>query len=202
MAPAASAGDHGGSQGLYDSNGDSVPDTQAFTITLTGNQVTLTSLVALEHDNTNVSETLNLNGLINVVATVTATDGDNDVVTAPASTASPLSLTFDDTNPTLSITAPVTVGAAEVVEASGALGSSQATITAPTFTSSAVDGHTDVVTYALSLTGTATGLVTTTGNHPITLVSDSASQISGRYDSDGDLSLDATAFTVTGVAPG
>ncbi|TIV44633.1 MAG: hypothetical protein E5V88_34705, partial [Mesorhizobium sp.] len=45
--------------------------------------------------------------------------------------------------------------------------------------------------------GTATGLLTTVGNHPITLVADSATQISGMYDSDGDTTLDATAFTVT-----
>ncbi len=52
--------------------------------------------------------------------------------------------------------------------------------------------------YALALAGgTATGLLTTAGNHAITLVADSASQISGKYDSDGNGSLDATAFTVT-----
>ncbi|RUY19612.1 hypothetical protein EN979_37245, partial [Mesorhizobium sp. M7A.F.Ca.US.001.04.2.1] len=75
---------------------------------------------------------LDLNGLINVVATVTVTDGDADVV-SQQSTSSGLSLIFDDTDPTLSITAAVTVGPAEVVEASGAGGQSQATITPPTF---------------------------------------------------------------------
>ncbi|RVA22276.1 hypothetical protein EN933_39490, partial [Mesorhizobium sp. M7A.F.Ca.US.001.01.1.1] len=141
--------------------------------------------------------TLDLNGLINVVATVTATDGDNDVV-SQQSTSSGLSLTFDDTDPTLSITAAPVVGAAEVVEASGAGGHSQATITPPTFTASAVDGVTTNVTYALALAGgAATGLLTTEGNHAITLVVDSATQVSGQYDSDGDSVLDATAFTVT-----
>ncbi|TIV90729.1 MAG: hypothetical protein E5V85_32345, partial [Mesorhizobium sp.] len=141
--------------------------------------------------------TLDLNGLINVTATVTVTDGDQDVVSQQSSS-SGLSLTFDDTDPTLSITAAPVVGAAEVVEASGAAGQSQATITPPTFNASAVDGYTTNVTYALALAGgTATGLLTTVGNHPITLVADSATQISGMYDSDGDTTLDATAFTVT-----
>ncbi|RUW16711.1 DUF5801 repeats-in-toxin domain-containing protein, partial [Mesorhizobium sp. M1E.F.Ca.ET.041.01.1.1] len=154
----------------------------------------------LEHSNAQgVGEdnTLDLNGLINVTATVTVTDGDQDVVSQQSSS-SGLSLTFDDTDPTLSITAAPVVGAAEVVEASGAAGQSQATITPPTFNASAVDGYTTNVTYALALAGgTATGLLTTVGNHPITLVADSATQISGMYDSDGDTTLDATAFTVT-----
>ena len=188
--------------GKYDSGGLPDLDATAFTITLSGNQVTLTSLVALEHDNNPgpvpaEDNTLDLNGLIKVVSTVTVTDGDNDVVsTQSASTG--LSLTFDDTDPTLSITAAPTVGAAEVVEASGVGGHSQVTITPPTFTASAVDGFTTNVSYALALAGgTATGLLTTAGNHPITLVADSANQISGQYDSDGDTVLDATAFTVT-----
>ena len=42
--------------------------------------------------------------------------------------------------------------------------------------------------------GTATGLLTTEGNHPITLVVDSPTQISGKYDSDGN----TTTFTYTG----
>ncbi|RWD95270.1 DUF5801 repeats-in-toxin domain-containing protein, partial [Mesorhizobium sp.] len=107
-------------------------------------------------------------------------------------------INFDDDGPTLSITAAPVVSAAEVVEASGAAGQSQATITPPTFNASAVDGYTTNVTYVLALPGgTATGLLTTVGNHPITLVADSATQISGMYDSDGDTTLDATAFTVT-----
>src|SRR5262249_44820981 len=135
--------------------------------------------------------------LINVVSTVTVTDGDADVVSSQ-STSSGLSLTFDDTDPALSITAAPVVGAAEVVEASGAGGQRQATITPPTLPASAGGGFTANVSYALALAGgTATGLQTTVGNHPITLVADSASQISGKYDSDGNSSLDATAFTVT-----
>nr|WP_087575419.1 DUF5801 repeats-in-toxin domain-containing protein [Sphingomonas sp. CDS-1] len=187
--------------GKYDSDGNTTLDATAFTVTLSGTTVTLRSLVALEHSNApqGVGEdnTLDLNGLINVVATVTVTDGDNDVVSSQ-STSAGLSLTFDDTDPTLSITAPPVVGAAEVVEASGAGGQSQATITPPSYTAGAVDGQTTNVTYALALAGaSATGLLTTTGNHPITLVVDSANQISGQYDSDGNATLDATAFTVT-----
>src|SRR6266436_967892 len=173
--------------GKYDSDGNLTLDATAFTITLSGNQVTLTSLVALEHDNNQGPgeiNTLNLNGLINVVATVTATDGDLDQLVQSAATASPLSLTFDDTNPTLSITTPPSLGALEVVEASGVAGHFVATITPPTFTASAVDGVTTTIDYTLALAGAAaTGLMTTDGNHLITLVVDSPTQISGKYDS-------------------
>ncbi|RUU46208.1 hypothetical protein EOC93_04495, partial [Mesorhizobium sp. M6A.T.Ce.TU.002.03.1.1] len=187
--------------GQYDSDGDTVLDATAFTVTLSGTTVTLTSLVALEHSNApqgaGEDNSLDLGTLINVVSTVTVTDGDDDVVSSQ-SASSGLSLTFNDTDPTLSITAAPTVGAAEVVEASGAGGQRQVTITPPTFTASAVDGFTTNVSYALALAGgPATGLLTTAGNHAITLVADSASQISGQYDSDGDTVLDATAFTVT-----
>ena len=186
--------------GMYDSDGNATLDATAFTIALSGTTVTLTSLVALEHSNSpqGVGEdnTLDLNGLINVVATVAVTDGDNDAVSSQSSSTA-LSLTFDDTDPTLSITAAPVVGAAAVGEASGAGGQSQATITPPIFTASAVDGTTTGVSYALALAGaSASGLQTTAGNHPITLVANSASQISGMYDSDGNATLDATAFTV------
>jgi hypothetical protein len=107
-------------------------------------------------------------------------------------------INFDDSGPALSITAAPVVAAATVVEASGAGGQSQATITPPIYTASAVDGVTTNVTYALALAGaSATGLATTAGNRAITLVVDSASQISGRYDSDGVGGVDSTAFTVT-----
>ncbi|AZO67168.1 DUF5801 repeats-in-toxin domain-containing protein [Mesorhizobium sp. M6A.T.Cr.TU.016.01.1.1] len=187
--------------GQYDSDGNNTLDATAFTVTLSGTTVTLTSLVALEHSNApqgaGEDNSLDLGTLINVVSTVTVTDGDDDVVSSQ-SASSGLSLTFNDTDPTLSITAAPTVGAAEVVEASGAGGQRQVTITPPTFTASAVDGFTTNVSYALALAGgPATGLLTTEGNHAITLVADSASQISGQYDSDGNNTLDATAFTVT-----
>src|SRR5262249_40503712 len=187
--------------GKYDSDGNGSLDATAFTVALSGTTVTLTSLVALEHSNApqgaGEDNTLDLDALIKVVSTVTVTDGDLDVVSAQ-SASSGLSLTIDDTDPTLTITAAPVVGAAEVVEASGVLGQSQVTITPPTFTASAVDGFTTDVSYALALAGgTATGLLTAVGNHPITLVADSATQISGKYDSDGDTTLDATAFTVT-----
>ncbi len=187
--------------GKYDSDGNSTLDATAFTVTLSGTTVTLKSFVALEHSNApqgaGEDNTLDLNGLINVVSTVTVTDGDEDVLSSQ-STSSALSLTFNDTDPSLSITAAPVVGAAEVVEASGAGGQGTATITPPAYTASAVDGYTTNVTYALALAGgTSTGLQTTAGNHAITLVADSASQISGKYDSDGNSTLDATAFTVT-----
>ena len=185
--------------GKYDSDANGSLDATAFTVTLSGSTVTLRSMVALEHSNApqdgSEDNTLDLNGLINVVATVSGTDGDNDPF-SQQSTSSALSLTFNDTDPTLSITAAVAVAAAQVTEASGAGG--QATITPPTFTANAVDGQTTSTSYALDLAGAGTtSLQTTAGNHPITLVEDSGSQISGKYDSNGDTTLDATAFTVT-----
>ena len=185
--------------GRYDANGDGSLDSTAFSVVLSGTTITLTSLVALEHSNAPQGagevNTLNLNGLIEVDATISILDGDNDPL-SQTSTSAALSLTFNDTDPTLSITAPVAVGAAQVTEASGAGG--QATITPPTFTANAVDGQTTSTTYALDLAGAGTtSLQTTAGNKAITLVEDSASQISGKYDSDGNGSLDATAFTVT-----
>src|SRR5204862_302637 len=45
--------------------------------------------------------TLDLNGLINVVSTVTVTDGDSDVVSQQSATSGGLSLTFDDTDPVI-----------------------------------------------------------------------------------------------------
>lgn len=107
-------------------------------------------------------------------------------------------INFDDSGPTLEITAAPVVGAAEVIEASGVGGQDEVTITSPAFNSSAVDGKTTNVSYALSLAGApATGLLTTDGNHAIMLVADSDNLISGQYDSDGDTVLDSTAFTVT-----
>lgn len=184
--------------GKYDSDGNGSLDATAFTVTLSGTTVTLRSMVALEHDNSqggSEDNTLDLNGLIKVVATVSAPDGDSDPASAQSSS-SALSITFDDTDPTLSITSAVAVGSAAVNEASGNGGKSTVSITPPGVTAGAVDGSTTSISYALSLAGTSTGLTTTDGNHPITLVADSAIQVSGKYDSDGNGSLDGTAFTV------
>ena len=186
--------------GKYDSDGNGSLDATAFTVVLSGTTVTLTSMVALEHSNApqgaGEDNTLDLNNLINVVATVSAPDGDGDPASLQ-STSSALSLTFNDTDPTLSITSAVAVGSTAVGEATAAGGPAQVSITAPGVTAGAVDGSTTNIAYELALAGgTATGLQTTAGNHPITLVVDSASQISGKYDSDGNASLDATAFTV------
>ncbi len=81
--------------GVY--NGSNV----AFTISLSGNQVTLTSYVALEHSNAPQGEgednTLDLGSLINVIATVSVTDGDNDQIVNSSSAITPLDLTISDT---------------------------------------------------------------------------------------------------------
>ena len=85
--------------GVYN---DGVEDLVAFTISLSGNQVTLVSNVALEHENgpqDTESDDLTLDGLVNVVATVTATDGDGDVIAQDSTVSEPLSLTITDTNP-------------------------------------------------------------------------------------------------------
>ena len=92
--------------GRYDSDGVGGLDSTAFTVTLSGTTVTLTSLVALEHDNTQgggEDNDLDLSGLINLVATVTITDGDGDGTSSQSTTASPLSLVFNDTNPVITV---------------------------------------------------------------------------------------------------
>ncbi len=176
-------------QGVY--NGSNV----AFTITLSGSSVTLTSSVALEHANgpqNTESDTLNLGTLVNVVATVTVTDGDNDQIVNSVDAVSPLSLTISDTDPTLTVTGDPTFSALSVVEASGAGGSQTVQITAPTYTASAVDGYTDSVSYALStVEGAATGLQTTNGNYAITLHQVDANTIQGVYNGSN------VAFTIT-----
>jgi hypothetical protein len=171
--------------GVY-MDGEGVEQT-AFTISLDGTEITLTSFEALEHSNAQQSETvtevntLYLSEMINVVATVTVTDGDVDVVQASATAA--LSLEFEDTDPTLAITADPTVGALNVIEASLALGAVTAGITGLVYTVNAADGYTDAVSYKLALAGgtTATGLHTTDGNYDITLKFVSATQIDGVY---------------------
>ena len=151
--------------------------------------------LSLKHGNTgSFDETINLLAA-SVQMSVTRTDKDGDSVTDSDNNVGDL-FKFDDDGPTLTINTGVSVGSAAVTEASGVGGQSQATVTAPTFTASGADGVTSNTTYALSLAGTATGLQTTAGNFPITLVADSTTQISGKYDSNGDTTLDATAFTV------
>ena len=91
--------------GMYDGDGNGSLESTAFTVAVVnGNQVKLTSNVALEHandpQNTEVN-TLNLGTLINVKATVTVTDGDNDQIVDSTSAVSALSLSFTDTDPTL-----------------------------------------------------------------------------------------------------
>ncbi|MBR1280147.1 DUF5801 repeats-in-toxin domain-containing protein [Bradyrhizobium sp. AUGA SZCCT0283] len=170
-----------------------------FTLTVDGTgQLTLTDLRAV-HENTpgNPNEGITLlTGLVSLTATVT--DVNNNTASASVDVGS--HLTFLDDGPILTLTATPTLGALEVVEASGVLGHSVVTITPPTFTASAVDGFTTSIDYTLALAGgTVTNLLTTAGNHPITLVVDSTTQISGKYDSDANGTLDATAFTITVV---
>ena len=152
--------------------------------------------LSLKHGNTaSFDETINLLAA-SVQMSVTRTDGDGDIASDSDNNVGDL-FRFDDDGPTLTINTGVAVGGAAVNEASGATGQNQVSITPPTYTASGSDGVTSNTTYALSLAGTATGLVTTAGNNAITLVADSASQISGKYDSNGDTTLDATAFTVS-----
>jgi hypothetical protein len=151
--------------------------------------------LSLKHGNTSsFDETINLLAA-SVQMSVTRTDKDGDSVSDRDNNVGDL-FKFDDDGPTLTINTGVSVSSAAVTEASGVGGQSQATVTAPTITASGADGVTSNTTYALSLAGTATGLQTTAGNFPITLVADSTTQISGKYDSNGDTTLDATAFTV------
>ena len=157
---------------------------------------------ALEHSNTpqGVGEdnTLDLDDLINVVSTVTMTDGDNDVVSTQ-SASSGLSLTFDDTDPTLSIRPHRRLAPPRWWRRAGLAGRATATITPPTFTASAVDGFTTDVSYALALAGAAATGLLTDGGQP----SDHAGGRLGHRRSPASTTataspdLDATAFTVT-----
>ena len=189
-----------GRVGNESAGGDTPNASGAIAFALAVNPATGEAFIAqylsLKHGNTaSFDETINLLAA-SVQMSVTRTDKDGDSVADSDNNVGDL-FKFDDDGPTLSITTGVAVGSATVNEASAAGGQSQATVTPPAFTASGADGVTSNTTYALSLAGTATGLQTTAGNFPITLVADSATQISGKYDSNGDTTLDATAFTVT-----
>src|SRR5882724_1751993 len=201
--------------GLYDSDGNGTLDATAFTVTLSGNQATLTSVVALEHDNTNVSETLNLNGLINVVSTVTATDGDNDVVVASAATASPLSLTFNDTNPTVTpvLTSLPTLAVDESFipnvgsGVGSAVGGPTSNISTQNFgadftVNGGADGQLGATAYSLTLNGGASSLATTlvdskTGG-AVTLVQVSTTEIDAK-DTANDVVFKLTVDSSSGI---
>jgi len=179
-------------EGQY--NGSNV----AFTVSIVGGEVVLTSNVAVEHANEVQADdadddTLDINGLVNLVSTVTVTDGDNDAVVGSTKTETALNLEFTDTDPVLIVTAPATISGLSVTEASLVGGQDSVAITAPTYTASAVDGYTDVVSYALALiAGADSGLMTTEGNHAITLVvSPDGQTVEGQYDGTN------VAFTVS-----
>ncbi|HET6159247.1 MAG TPA: DUF5801 repeats-in-toxin domain-containing protein [Dongiaceae bacterium] len=179
----------------------------AFAVNLDSDSLEVAQYRAIQHPfnfTDDESVTLGLNGgeaLIPIYATITVIDADGDAVTKQVpftGVGGNPGIVFQDDGPTLSVTGDPVIGALSVVEASNAGGSQTVTITPPTFNATAVDGFTSSVSFALALSGPiATGLLTTIGNHPITLVVDSATQISGKYDSDGNGSLDATAFTVS-----
>ncbi|WP_292136196.1 DUF5801 repeats-in-toxin domain-containing protein, partial [Mesorhizobium sp.] len=130
--------------GKYDSDNNGSPDATAFTVTLSGTTVTLTSLVALEHSNApqdgTEDNTLDLNGLINVVATVTVTDGDSDVVSSQSTSSGPLSLTFNDTDPT--ITAAFDADPLAGIQTPEHLGNAVGQTASGTFGYDMVDKHT------------------------------------------------------------
>ncbi|MDD3937831.1 DUF5801 repeats-in-toxin domain-containing protein, partial [Rhodoferax sp.] len=182
----------------------------AFTVTLGEDEggnatVSLVSSVALEHANetqNTESDTLTLEGLVQVVATVTVTDGDGDVIAADSTTSSALSLTFNDTNPSaINVTTDVSLsGSLSVVEAAGAATGAMSVV-APIYTVTGVDGHdsaNDSVSYKLVATTTSTGLVTTAGNYPITLsVSTNGQTVTGQYTDAADGNEVKTAFTIS-----
>ena len=145
----------------------------AFTVSLSGDQITLTSFVALEHSNAPQGEgednTLDLGSLISVAATVTTTDGDGDVVANDTSAAQPLNLEFEDTNPTLTVNDDISFSNGDggeltglsVVEASGVQGAQTFTIEGPTYDDGAVDGYSTEVSYALvAVDGDDAGMTT------------------------------------------
>jgi hypothetical protein len=134
--------------------------------------------LSLKHGNTaSFDETINLLAA-SVQMSVTRTDGDGDIASDSDNNVGDL-FRFDDDGPTLTINTGVAVGGAAVNEASGATARTRFRSRRRRTRPSGYDGVTSNTTYALSLAGTATGLVTTAGNNAITLVADSPARYQG-----------------------
>ncbi|MGN5073498.1 retention module-containing protein [Aeromonas veronii] len=179
--------------GKFDSDGDNVLDSNAFKLEI-GEDGTLsvTQFVAIKHPDspTNYDEPVDLAGKLSAV--VTTTDGDGDVASKSVSIGA--GVQFEDDGP--SVTAMTLTGSVTTDESTqlGVTMTSVASIFSGGVGSTGVDGGTTDVSLRIDVA--ASGLVTTVGNKAITLVADGADSdiVYGKFDSDGNGSLDSNAF--------
>ncbi|MGN5126260.1 retention module-containing protein [Aeromonas sp. 30P] len=179
--------------GKFDSDGDNVLDSNAFKLEI-GEDGTLsvTQFVAIKHPDspTNYDEPVDLAGKLSAV--VTTTDGDGDVASKSVSIGA--GVQFEDDGP--SVTAMTLTGSVTTDESTqlGVTVASVASIFSGGVGSTGVDGGTTDVSLRIDVA--ASGLVTTVGNKAITLVADGADSdiVYGKFDSDGNGSLDSNAF--------
>ncbi|MBD2423893.1 hypothetical protein, partial [Cyanobium sp. FACHB-13342] len=161
-----------GSTGLFDLDGNEIvliqnPETglitgiangvPMFTVSVDSlGNVSLTQLQPMQHFERNeageiVGTTDSLSLPANLIwltrtDTLSDTDGDTDVSSATIEISS--GFTFLDSEPTLTVNDDMTFDPLSVVEASGAVGKSEASITAPSYTATAVDGQTTTIDYS------------------------------------------------------
>ncbi|MFM5567319.1 VWA domain-containing protein [Aeromonas veronii] len=166
-------------------------------------QLETTLYEALDHgDNATFDEVVNLllsqDGVVQLQYSVTVVDGDGDSVTDSATvtliTGERSVFSFDDDGP--SVTAMTLAGSVTTDESTqlGVTVTSVASIFSGGVGSTGVDGGTTDVSLRIDVA--ASGLVTTVGNKAITLVADGADSdiVYGKFDSDGNGSLDSNAF--------
>nr|WP_235674983.1 retention module-containing protein [Aeromonas veronii] len=179
--------------GKFDSDGNGSLDSNAFKLEIgEDGKLSVTQFVAIKHPDspTNYDEPVDLAGKLSAV--VTTTDGDGDVASKSVSIGA--GVQFEDDGP--SVTAMTLTGSVTTDESTqlGVTVTSVASIFSGGVGSTGVDGGTTDVSLRIDVT--ASGLVTTVGNKAITLVADGADSdiVYGKFDSDGNGSLDSNAF--------
>ena len=166
-------------------------DDLVFTVSVDASgTVTLDQLRAVKHADTNDDNdpaTLDMANLITLSATITDSDGDTATATANIAGA----ITFLDDGPALS-----NVGLGSMVnvdETDGLTTSATSAASIITFTSDFGEDGDNGTTFSISVTDANSGLATSDGDFPITLVQTSATVITGTFN---DGTGDKTAFTV------
>ncbi|MFM7312284.1 MAG: DUF5801 repeats-in-toxin domain-containing protein, partial [Cyanobium sp.] len=168
-----------------------------FTVSVDGSgNVTLDQIQALKHgDSSNPDDSVSLaDGLIGLKATITDRDGDAKDVTLNIGA----NLVFKDDGPSITALSYATAGAVETDETNQlnvTVTSTSAVFSGGVVTAGADGGTPDT---SLLINTSATGWVTTAGSNEIVLIADGENNniVYGKYDSDGNGSLDANAFKV------
>ncbi|WP_234781245.1 DUF5801 repeats-in-toxin domain-containing protein, partial [Aeromonas veronii] len=179
--------------GKFDSDGNGSLDSNAFKLEIgEDGKLSVTQFVAIKHPDspTNYDEPVDLAGKLSAV--VTTTDGDGDVASKSVSIGA--GVKFEDDGPSVTV---MTLAGSVTTDESTQLGvtvTSVASIFSGGVGSTGVDGGTTDVSLRIDVA--ASGLVTTVGNKAITLVADGADSdiVYGKFDSDGNGSLDSNAF--------